>query len=46
MVIKQGDDGACLYVVDHGTLDCMKQFKKDGPNVYLKTYIPGEAFGE
>jgi len=46
LVIKQGDDGDCLYVVDKGKLDCRKRFQKDGENVYLKTYEPGEAFGE
>lgn len=45
-VIRQGDDGQVLYVVDSGKLDCFKQFKSYGPNVHLKTYLPGEAFGE
>lgn len=35
-----------LYVVDSGQLDCYKTFKaEDGPK-FLKTYQPGEAFGE
>jgi cAMP-dependent protein kinase regulator len=33
-------------VVDEGTLDCSKQFKKDEPPKFLKTYHPGESFGE
>ena len=46
-VIKQGDNGDCLYIVDSGELDCSKRFP-DNPDVdkYLKTYVPGEAFGE
>ena len=46
-VIKQGDNGDCLYIVDSGELDCSKRFP-DNPEVdkYLKTYVPGEAFGE
>jgi cAMP-dependent protein kinase regulator len=46
-VIKQGDNGDCLYIVDSGELDCTKRFP-DNPNVdkYLKTYHIGEAFGE
>ena len=46
-VIKQGDNGDCLYIVDQGELDCSKRFP-DNPNEdkYLKTYVPGEAFGE
>jgi len=45
-VITQGDDGDVLYVVDSGKLDCFKRFGKDEPNTYLKTYGPGESFGE
>lgn len=28
-VIKQGEDGAELYIVDTGELDCYKKFTKD-----------------
>jgi cAMP-dependent protein kinase regulator len=35
-----------LYVVDQGNLDCHKKFSKDAQNTYLKTYLPGESFGE
>lgn len=45
-VITQGEDGDVLYVVDSGKLDCFKRMTKDGPNQYLKTYLPGESFGE
>jgi cAMP-dependent protein kinase regulator len=45
-VIKQGDYGDHLYVVDSGQLDCLKKFKPDQPDTYLKTYQPGESFGE
>jgi cAMP-dependent protein kinase regulator len=45
-VIKQGEDGDNLYVVDKGDLDCYKRFSKDAENTYLKTYKPGESFGE
>jgi cAMP-dependent protein kinase regulator len=46
-VITQGDNGDCLYIVESGELDCSKRFP-DNPTVdkYLKTYKPGEAFGE
>jgi cAMP-dependent protein kinase regulator len=45
-VIKQGDDGAELFIVGDGTLRCEKLFPdKDAPTV-LKTYNPGEVFGE
>jgi cAMP-dependent protein kinase regulator len=45
-VIKQGDAGAVLYVVEEGQLDCFKKFGQDEEPKYLKTYEPGEAFGE
>jgi len=35
-----------LYVVDSGQLDCYKKFKPDQEDTYLKTYQPGESFGE
>ena len=46
-IIKQGDNGDCLYIVDSGELDCSKRFSSN-PNEdkYLKTYKSGEAFGE
>ncbi|CAK85233.1 unnamed protein product (macronuclear) [Paramecium tetraurelia] len=45
-VIKQGDNGDNLYVVDQGELNCYKRFTKDGENKFLKVYYPGESFGE
>ena len=45
-VIKQGENGDCLYIVEEGNLDCTKHFTADGEEKYLKTYIPGESFGE
>ena len=45
-VINQGDDGDVLYVVDEGSLDCSRVMKKGEQPTYLKTYGPGEAFGE
>lgn len=45
-VIKQGDDGDVLYVVESGTLDCTKLFPGKSEPTYLKTYQPGEIFGE
>lgn len=46
-VIKQGDDGDNLYVVETGTLECTKKFKADDAKpTFLKDYQPGEAFGE
>ena len=45
-VIKQGDQGDSLYVVESGSLDCTKVFHKGERDTYLKTYQPGESFGE
>jgi len=45
-VIRQGEQGDCLYVVEHGELDCFKKFSMDTEPKYLKTYSSGESFGE
>jgi len=45
-VIKQGESGDCLFLIDSGTLDCFKVFKKEEGQKFLKTYSPGESFGE
>lgn len=45
-VIKQGDAGSVLFVVEEGQLDCFKVFNKGEEPKFLKTYEPGEAFGE
>jgi cAMP-dependent protein kinase regulator len=46
MVIKQGDDGNELFVVESGKLECSKVFNPKDPPRFLKHYGPGEAFGE
>ena len=43
-IIQEGDTGDELYVVESGQLDCYK--KIDGQDKMIKTYEPGEAFGE
>lgn len=57
-VIKQGDAGDVLFVVEDGLLDCSKVFvsfsssddimllQPTGEEKFLKTYQPSEAFGE
>jgi cAMP-dependent protein kinase regulator len=45
-VIKQGENGDVLYLIEKGTLDCFKILKKGEDMTFLKTYQPGEAFGE
>lgn len=46
VVIKQGDHGDCLYVVDTGNLVCTKIFPGNTEPTFLRRYQPGEAFGE
>lgn len=46
VVIKEGDQGDELYVVESGTLTCTKVFAGNTEPTTLKTYQPGEAFGE
>ena len=45
-VIKQGESGDVLYLLESGKLDCYKKFNNDDSETFLKTYIPGDAFGE
>jgi len=45
-IIKEGDDGDNLYVVEKGTLDCTKIFHGKTEPTHLKEYHPGDAFGE
>lgn len=46
-VIKQGDDGAELYMVFSGSLKCLKRLKKgDEEDTFLRTYSANEVFGE
>ena len=45
-VITQGEDGDCLYIVETGNLKCYKTFNPEDSPKFLKTYQPGESFGE
>lgn len=45
-VIVEGDAGDCMYVLESGTLDCTKVFAGNTEPTFLKTYQPGEGFGE
>lgn len=45
-IIKQGDEGDNLYVIDKGTLECYKQLSQNSQPERIKTYNPGESFGE
>lgn len=44
-VIKQGDDGSEMYLVEKGSLNCTKTIE-DGSEMQLRTQVEGEAFGE
>ena len=43
-VIKEGDTGNLLYIVESGLYDCSKNIT--GTDTYLKTYQCGDIFGE
>jgi len=46
-VIRQGDSGDCLYLIESGKLDCFKIFNlEEGKPTFIKEYGPGDAFGE
>ena len=46
VVIQEGDQGDCLFVVGSGTLSCSKIFPNKVDPTFLKAYQAGEAFGE
>ena len=45
-VIKQGDDGDEMYVVESGRYTCSKVFSGKTESTFLRYYQAGEAFGE
>lgn len=45
IVIKEGEKGDCLYIVESGTFNWVKS-GNDGKQVLLKVYVEGEVFGE
>jgi len=45
-VIKQGDDGEELFIVQEGKLKCAKILAEQKEETHLKDYGPGEVFGE
>jgi cAMP-dependent protein kinase regulator len=45
-VIRQGDDGAELFIVGSGKLKCEKLFPNQETPTFLKNYTVGEVFGE
>jgi cAMP-dependent protein kinase regulator len=46
VIIKEGDQGDCMYVLDQGSLNCTKVFAGKTEPTFLKEYHPGEGFGE
>jgi cAMP-dependent protein kinase regulator len=45
LVIKQGEQGNCLFIVEKGELECFKTFQ-DGETRLVKQYYEGDVFGE
>lgn len=45
-VIVEGDHGDCMYVLESGSLNCTKLLGDKKEPTHLKTYAPGEGFGE
>jgi len=46
VIIKEGDQGDCMYVLESGNLNCTKLFAGNAEPTFLKEYVPGEGFGE
>lgn len=44
IIVRQGDPGSCLYVIQQGTVDII--IEKDGRTTHLRTAGPGELIGE
>jgi len=44
-VIKQGDDGDFLFVIESGDFDCIIK-NSEGVEKVVKTCVPGDVFGE
>lgn len=44
VMIKQGDDGDFLFIIETGTLECTKPI--DGVDTVVKTCVEGDVFGE
>lgn len=45
-VIKQGDDGDFLFVIEAGVLECWKKFPDKDDEIMVKTVNAGDVFGE
>ncbi len=45
-VIREGDQGDCMYILNTGSLKCTKVFPGNPEPKHLKDYVPGEGFGE
>jgi len=43
-IIKQGDDGDCLYIIEEGNPEC--KILIDGNEKVVKQCVPGDVFGE
>jgi len=46
VIIQEGDQGDCMYVLEAGSLDCTKVLKGHTEPTFLKEYQPVEGFGE
>ncbi|EPR60602.1 cAMP-dependent protein kinase regulatory subunit [Toxoplasma gondii ME49] len=46
VIIRQGDDGDRLYLIETGEVDVMKKFPGEKENKFLCKMHPGDAFGE
>jgi CRP-like cAMP-binding protein len=44
VLVRQGDPGDCLYVIQEGTVDILRE--TDGRETFLRTAGPGELIGE
>jgi cAMP-dependent protein kinase regulator len=45
-VVKEGEEGDCLFIVDSGTFNCYKQDGESKYGRFLKSCSSGDVFGE
>lgn len=45
-VIRQGDEGDCLYIIERGTFDIFRSFETDAAPIKVNVFSDGALFGE
>ena len=46
MIIEEGENGDCFYIVENGKVICLQKYEDDKPPGCVATLSPGDYFGE